>query len=141
MIVLDTNVVSELMRHEPTQSVVDFVLAVPSDDLYTTSVTIAEVAFGLARLPDGARRRSLEGQFASVVQDLGERILPFDAACASAYATIASSREAEGRPIHAAAAQIAAICRHHGAVLATRNVRDFDDTGIEVIDPWGPSGE
>lgn len=137
MIVLDTNVVSELMRPAPDHAVVAWVDTQPVADLFLTSVTAAEMLYGVARLPAGRRRTQLAEQVGAVMKvDFARRVLAFDVVAAGHYGDIVAQREAAGRPISGADAQIAAICRSHGAALATRNVSDFDDTGIEILDPW-----
>lgn len=137
MIVLDTNVISELMRPSPDDRVVSWVDRYPAEDVFITSVTAAELLYGVARLPDGHRRTVLTVQVAELLaEDFQGQILPFGVNAAACYAQIAAARE-EGRPISMADAQIAGICRHHGAELATRNTKDFADTGVHVHDPWG----
>ena len=138
MIALDTNVVSELAKPTPNPDVVAWIDA--QVDPTITAPPLGELRFGVARLPDGKRKTALNAaidQF--VTDDLGGLVLAFDAAAAGAYGLIAAGRERAGRPITVADAQIAAICAVHDVTLATRNVRDFDGTGIEVIDPWNPS--
>jgi toxin FitB len=137
VIVLDTNVVSELAKPIPNPAVVAWVDA--RDGLAIAAPALAELRFGVAGLPDGKRRTALSeaiGDF--VADDLGGLVLAFDAASAGAYGLIAAARERAGHPIGIADAQIAAICAVHNAVLATQNVRDFLNTGIEIIDPWDP---
>jgi len=137
VIVLDTNVVSELSKPMPDATVVAWVDA--QVELAITATTLAELRFGVARLPQGKRRTALSEAIAQLVaDDLDGRVLPFDGACADAYGLIAAARERAGRPIGVADGQIAAICGAHDAVLATRNVRDFLDTGIELVNPWDP---
>lgn len=137
MIVLDTNVVSELMRGEPAGAVVGWVDAQPGDEVFLTAVTLAELLYGIARLPDGRRKTTLAGLLeAMVVEDFEHRIASFDETAAGHHVDIVVRRERAGRPISTADAQIAAICRSHDAVLATRNTRDFTDTGIIVVNPW-----
>jgi predicted nucleic acid-binding protein len=139
MIVLDTNVVSELMRPEPRPGVIDWVDSQPAGDLYLTATTVAELLYGIARLPDGRRKARLAEQVEAMIDDdFDRRVLPFDLPAAPHYADIATQRELLGRPIGAADAQIAATCRSHGATLATRNVKDFDATGVTVVNPWEP---
>ncbi len=137
MLVLDTNVVSELMRPEPTLSVSAWIADRDAEELYLTAVSEAELLYGVAIMPTGRRRNALEVAMSQWL-DLGfaDRILPFDSSAARAYALIASRRRRAGRPIGEADCQIAAISRSHGAVLVTRNVRDFEDTGVDVVDPW-----
>lgn len=137
MIVLDTNVLSELMRIEPDLKVLGWVDAQPSMDLAISAVTVAEILHGIARLPFGKRKQKLEAHaMAMFEEDFAGRILPFDAHAAVEYATLVSDAEAKGRAASMADAQIAAICRSHGAPIATRNVRDFEYSGVRVINPW-----
>src|SRR5919197_5701488 len=137
MIVVDTNVVSELMRPSPSAVVVGRMRRNDSQ-LYTTSITLAEIRYGIERLADGRRKELLRSTAEEVFADFTERVLPFDAEAAVAYATIVSDRDRAGRRIDGFDAQIASICRAHRAALATRNAKDFQDTGIDVIDPWQP---
>lgn len=137
MIVLDTNVVSELMRRKPDPHVVGWVDQQDANTTFVTATTVAELFYGVARLPDGKRKRELTGRAeATVTEDFKQRILPFDDVAARHCADIVVHRERAGRPISTAAAEIASICRSHGAGLATRNVIDFNDTGITVTNPW-----
>ncbi|NEE02108.1 type II toxin-antitoxin system VapC family toxin [Phytoactinopolyspora halotolerans] len=137
MIVLDTNVVSELCRPAPEPAVAAWASQHPRDDVFITATTVAELLFGIRCLPDGRRKEELTTRMASVVgQDFDGRVLPFDVVAAGNYALIASSRRHRGRPISVADAQIAAACRRVSATLATRNVKDFRDTGIDVVNPW-----
>ncbi|MEU7572909.1 type II toxin-antitoxin system VapC family toxin [Micromonospora sp. NPDC049240] len=139
MIVLDTNVVSELMRAEPAPAVLAWLRRSSSAGLYTTAVTVAEIRFGIARLPQGQRRESLHQSANEIFAAFPRQVLPFDLAAAGAYADVVAGREMLGRPIDGFDAQIAAICRTQVATLATRNTKDFADTGIEVTDPWQES--
>ena len=140
MIVLDTNVISELMRQTPSPAVVEWVDGRPGTDLFITAVTAAELLYGIARLPLGTRRATLLAVFEEMVwTEFGERVLPFDGAAAGHYADIVTTRERMGRPISMADAQIGAICRHHGALLATRNGGDFEGVDLDVSDPWDSS--
>jgi toxin FitB len=136
VIILDTNVVSELMRPEPAPGVASWVRARDRRELRTTTITLAEVRYGIARLPDGRRKQALVGAADEIFSAFADQILPFDTSAAEHYAVIASSRERAGRTISGFDALIAAVCRSQGAVLATRNVSDFDGTGIEILDPW-----
>lgn len=138
MIVLDTNVVSELMRREPNPRVMAWIGEQPMAGVFTTTLTQAEVFYGLALLPEGRRRDELLAAARPVFDvDLAGRVLPFDSEAASSYPVIAAGRKLSGRPISQIDAQIAAIVRSRGARLATRNLRDFADCGITVVDPWG----
>lgn len=137
MIVLDTNVLSELARPRPAARVLDWVDSLLAQQVATTAITAAELLHGVARLPAGRRRAELADIVRTVLdEDLRDRVLPFDAAAATEYAALVRGREVAGRPVSMADAQIAAICRVHGAALGTRNVKDFEDTGVEIIDPW-----
>jgi toxin FitB len=136
MIVLDTNVVSELMRTSPNTSVLVWLRQQVDADLYTTAITLAEIRYGIDRLPDGRRKQLLSATADDVFGDFEEQVLPFDARAALKYAAIVSARDRVGRPIDGFDAQIAAICREHRAALATRYGADFEHTGVEVIDPW-----
>ena len=137
MIVLDTNVLSELMKPRPSPQVVRWTTIQSTASLYITSITQAEILHGILLLPNGKRRAALEtaavGMFS---QEFGGRILPFDSDAARPYAEIASERSRAGRPISHFDAQIAAIARVHGAELATRNVDDFAGCGVTLINPW-----
>ena len=137
MIVIDTNVVSELMRATPAPAVMAWFSAQDSAELYLTAVSEAELRAGVAILPAGRRRKRLAAEVDAVVeQDFAGRVLPFDSAAARAYAAIAASRRSVGRPILEADCQIAAIARASDAAMATRNGADFEHCGIAVIDPW-----
>jgi predicted nucleic acid-binding protein len=134
VIILDTNVISEMMRPEPDPTVLAWVEA--AGMVHTTAVTVAEVEYGIARLPDGRRKERLAVLAAEVFTDFSSLIVPFDARAAHRYAEVVAGRERDGAPIAAADAQIAAICVSREATLATRNTRDLRDTGIGLIDPW-----
>lgn len=137
MIVIDTNVLSELMRAKPAPAVVSWFEARPVESLFTTAITQAEILYGVAVLPRGRRRRALEEAVAGMFSDdLAGHVLPFDGAAAEAYAIIAAARRRAGQPISQLDAQIAAIARSRGSELATRNVSDFRGCGITVLDPF-----
>ncbi len=137
MIVLDTNVISELMRASPEKRVVAWVSSHPSARLFTTSVTQAEILHGTLLLPKGKRRDAIERAATAIFEvDFDGRILPFGSAAAAAYAEIASARRRAGRPIATLDAQIAAIVRIADSKLATRNVDDFAGCGVDIVDPW-----
>jgi toxin FitB len=136
VIILDTNVVSELMRPEPAPQVAGWVRARDRYELRTTAITLAEIRYGIARLADGRRKQVLLAAADEIFRTFEDQVLPVDGAAAQHYAVIASSRERSGKPIGGFDALIAAVCRAHGAALATRNLPDFDGAGIEIIDPW-----
>jgi predicted nucleic acid-binding protein len=136
MIVLDTNVVSELMRAAPAPAVLAWLQQTVGTGLFTTSVTVAEIRYGIARLPAGRRRHDLHQAANEIFAAFPRQILPFDLAAATAYADVVAGREGDGNPISGFDGQIAAICRSQAAALATRNTKDFIDTGITLIDPW-----
>lgn len=138
MIVLDTNVISELMRAEPHASVLAWVAAQPRATLYTTSVTQAEILYGIAALPEGRRRTALMAAAeAMFTEDIAERVLPFDGAAAAHYAEIVVARREAGNPVEASDALIAATARASGAGVATRDITGFQGCGLEtLVDPW-----
>lgn len=136
MIILDTNVVSELMRSEPASQVANWIRDRDRRELCTTVITLAEIRYGIARLPDGRRKQVLLAAAGDIFSTFEDQILRVDTAAAEQYAVVASTRERAGKPIASMDALIAAVCRSRNAALATRNVADFDGTGIEIIDPW-----
>lgn len=137
MILLDTNVISELMRAEPARIVLDWFGNHDAGDLFISAVTEAELRTGVTILPEGQRRDRLQLAIEAMIdQDFQSRVLPFDSLAAKAYAEIAAQRRAVGRPIAEADCQIAAIARATDAPIATRNVMDFDGCGVRVINPW-----
>ena len=137
MIVLDTNVLSELMKGESNVSVLDWTSKQAATSLYVTAVTQAEVLFGIGLMPAGKRRTGIEeAANAMFSEDFQSRVLTFGSDAATEYARIAVSRRQLGRPISQFDAQIAAICRSTGASLATRNVSDFEHCGVTLVDPW-----
>jgi len=139
MIILDTNVLSEVMKPAPDAKVLAWMAAQPAANLYTTSITQAEILHGLMLLPAGRRRRALEAAATSMfTEDFGGRILGFGTDAAAPYARIAAERRRAGRPISHFDAQIAAIARSTGAAIATRNLRDFSGCGVTLVDPWKP---
>jgi len=142
MIILDTNVVSELLRPAPSPAVEAWLAAQDGATVFFTAIGEAELRLGVAILPAGRRRTSLaEAVDAMLEEDFRDRILPFDTAAAQAYVAIAATRRAAGRPISQFDCQIAAIAHIRQAVLATRNTVDYEDCGIEVINPWGEIGD
>jgi hypothetical protein len=137
MILVDTNVISELMRAEPAQIVLDWFGQHDAAVLFISAVTEAELRTGVAIMPEGQRRDRLQLALDAMIdQDFQARVLPFDSPAAKVYADIAAQRRAAGRPIAEADCQIAAIARAIGAPVATRNVKDFDGCGIRLINPW-----
>lgn len=137
MIILDTNVISEILRPAPEQRVIDWLAALDGATVYLTAITEAELCHGVAILPEGKRREGLATMIDQIVrEDFAGRVLPFDSPAAVAFAAIAAARRAMGRPILHADCQIAAIARAHGATVATRNAADFADCGIDLINPW-----
>ena len=137
MIILDTNVLSELMRPNPAPSVSAWVAKQSAGELSTTSITEAELLYGIELLAKGKRREQLlAAADAMFTEDLAGRLYGFDSDAARAFSKIAARRRGLGRPISHADAQIAAIAQVRSATLATRNVMDFQNCGIELIDPW-----
>lgn len=138
MILLDTNIVSELMRPMPNPKVVFWLDEQPETDIWISAVTLSEILLGLALLPDGKRKWALVGAASQMFEnDFAMRCLPFDCEAADAYALIVSQRNRKGRQISVEDAQIAAIALTADLTLATRNVKDF--FGIEklqIINPW-----
>lgn len=141
MFVLDTNVLSALMRERPDPAVVAWLDGLPSQSVWTTAVTVFEIRFGLAIMAEGRRRSRLERDFERLVEeDLERRVLPFDGPAAEAAALLAAEARASGRPIEIQDVQIAGITLARRAALATGNVRHFRDAGIALIDPWRAAG-
>jgi len=137
MIILDTNVLSEMLRPAPDGNVLLWMARQAASQLFTTCVTEAEIRYGIARMPEGRKRSLLAAAVDGIFGiDLAGRVLPFDSDAARAYAGIVSQRERAGRPISQFDAQIAAVARAHGAAIATRNVSDFEDCGVALVDPW-----
>ena len=139
MIVLDTNVLSELMRRKPTETVVEWLAERPALQVFTTTVTQAEIGYGLALMSIGKRRTLLEAAVKQMfANDFHGRVLSFDAAAAHEFPAIAATRKRMGQPVTSFDAMIAAIARSRGAAVATRNVKDFGGCGVTVIDPRRP---
>ena len=137
MIILDTNVLSALMRTVPDAHVVAWLDHQPAESVWITSITLFEAYLGLALLPSGRRRRTLEAAFARLLQeDLENRVLDFDSAAAIEAASLAAARQSNGRPVDLRDTQIAGIALARRATLATRNVRHFRDLRILIVDPW-----
>lgn len=137
MIVLDTNVLSETLRPVPEPSVLAWLTNQPRASLFTTTVTRGEILSGIRLLCDGKRRQGLWDAARKIFdEDFAGQVLSFDGDAADMYAEIAASRRTAGKPISQFDAMIAAMARSRGASLATRDVRDFHDCGIDVVNPW-----
>ena len=134
---LDTNVVSELIRKSPEPAVTGWASGHLVEDLFFSAVSEAELRYGVGILPVGRRRDTLLFEIEAMLRDAFEdRVLPFDSDAARAYGHIAAGRRSAGRPVSPADCQIAAIAASRRMTVATRNVRDFEGMGIEVVDPW-----
>ena len=137
MFVLDTNVVSELLRPSPDAGVETWVGALEATDLYFSAIGEAELRYGVAILPAGRRQTALASAIDAILrEDFGNRILPFDSHAAREYADIAAARRSAGRTIAPADCQIAAIARSREMTVVTRDFRDFEGVDIGVVDPW-----
>ncbi len=137
MILLDTNVLSELMRRQPEERVIAWLDAQPQESVWTTSISIFETRLGLERLAVGKRRRALEEAFGAMIdEDFENRVVVFDRPAAEAAASLAAERFRAGRPVDFRDVQIAGITAARKATLATRNLRHFDGLGLNLIDPW-----
>jgi predicted nucleic acid-binding protein len=137
MIVLDTNVVSEVLKPKPSAQVLSWMAAYPRERLFITTITQAEILYGVELLPAGKRRAALQADIDAILDvEFAGRILPCDEQAAQAFSRIAAERRTSGRPIAAFYAQIVAIALSRGAAVATRNVRDFEDCGVTVLNPW-----
>ena len=140
MILLDTNVVSEVMKPAPSGLVISWLNETPTADLFISSISMAELWYGLRALPDGQRREALASRLEQfIAQGFNQRTLDFDARAAQVYGEVMADRRRTGKPMSILDGQIAAIAKVHYAALATRNVRDFDGCGIEVVNPWAYS--
>lgn len=138
MIVLDTNVVSEAMKPAPDPCVMWWLPSVPAASVRLTVVTVAELLKGVFQLPEGRRRDSVQERVDLALAAYNGKLLDMDARTAPYFADIVAKRDREGRPIGVMDAWIAAVCRRHDAPLVSRNVQDFEGTGIAVINPWEP---
>jgi predicted nucleic acid-binding protein len=136
MIVLDTNVLSALMRQTPDKNVIVWLDKQPRTSVWTTSVTILEVRFGLQVMPLGKRRSLLIREFETVLEKIGYRVAPFDAAAAQQAGDLMASRQKKGRPGDLRDTMIAGIVLARHATLATRNITHFEDLSVPVINPW-----
>ena len=140
MIILDTNVLSALMRPEPERPVLEWLDRQPADSVWITSITLFEARFGLSLLPAGRRRQALEAAFTQLLEEeLEHRVLDFDAAAAISAAVLAAERRKKGEPIDLRDTQIAGIAVARHATLATRNVRHFFHLAVPVVNPWEPA--
>jgi predicted nucleic acid-binding protein len=136
-VLLDTNVLSELLRAQPDSSVLAWFAAMPANGLFVSAVTQAEMLLGAQLLPAGRRRQGLEQALAAMfLEDFSARVLPFDSRAAADYAAVVATRRGAGTPISQFDAQIAAIALSHRLGLVTRNVSDFDGCGLALINPW-----
>lgn len=137
MIVLDTNVLSELIRPQPEPNVVAWLRAQARSLLFTTAISRGEMLLGVLMLPDGQRKRRLLREVQAIfATDMAGRVLPYDGDAADAHAEFVVMRRAQGRPVDTSDAMIAGIARSRDAKLATRNVRDFEGCDVSLINPW-----
>lgn len=137
MLILDTNVLSALMLRVPDPAVVRWLDQQAPESLWTTAITVFEVRFGLALLANGRRKNALHEAFDGLLtEDLDHRVLDFDSAAATEAALLAARRQHVGRPVDMRDTQIAGIALARRAGIVTRNVRHFEDVGVEVMDPW-----
>lgn len=137
MIVLDTNVLSELIRPRPDPGVVGWLRGQVRSRLFTTAISRGEMLLGVLVLPDGQRKQRLQQEVLGIfAADMAGRVLPYDGDAADAHAEFSAMRRAQGRPVGQSDAMIAGIVHSRGAVLATRNVRDFEGCGLTLVDPW-----
>lgn len=137
--VLDTNIVSEFLKHRPNQNVIWWAQD-HNDDLLLNAVTIQELYYGILAMPDGKRKEGLKAAVGAIIGEFADRTLPFDGFSAYLCAELHALTKKAGRPGTIEDLMIAAICKRNDAVLATHNVRDFDHLGIEIVDPfeYGP---
>ena len=136
MTILDTNVLSALMRQIPDKNVIVWLDKQPRTSVWTTSVTILEIRFGLQIMPLGKRRSLLIQAFEAVLDKIGYRVAPFDAAAAQQAGDLMASRQKKGRPGDLRDTMIAGIVLAHHATLATRNLPHFEDLAVPIINPW-----
>jgi hypothetical protein len=139
MLILHTNVLSEILRPAPSETVLKWLEEQPRTQLFTTTITQAEILYGVALLPENSRRDKLALATRAIFEeDFDQRVISFDSRAADSYAVIAALRKSAGRPISQFDAMIAGITRSHQARLVTRNLRDFADCDIDLVDPWDP---
>jgi predicted nucleic acid-binding protein len=137
LIILDTNVLSAVMQRRPPASVLGWLDAQAPESVWVTSVTLFEARFGLAVMDDGRRKSELQEAFEALIQqDLAHRVAVFDSCAADRAAVLAAERRRKGRPVDIRDTFIAGIALAHGAALATRNIRHFEDLPVPVINPW-----
>ncbi|MBD9650099.1 type II toxin-antitoxin system VapC family toxin [Ensifer sp. ENS09] len=136
MIVLDTNVVSEAMKPQPDLAVRSWLNEQAAETLYLSSVTLAELLFGIGALPDGRRKKALAGMLDGVLELFGDRVLPFDVEAARHYAGLAVKTRAAGRGFPTPDGYIAAIAASKGFIIATRDTSPFEVAGLAVVNPW-----
>ena len=137
MIVLDTNVISEVLSPSPSESVINWLAHQDAQEMRLSAITVAEIAYGIALLHEGARRTALAHAWAAFQDSWRDRILAVGAHEAEAAAAFLALRRGQGRPVGLGDALIAGTCLSHGLSLATRNTRDFDGSGLHVVNPWG----
>lgn len=137
MIILDTNVLSALMRTPGDETALAWLDGHVAAEIWTTAITVFEISYGIGIMASGRRRDALAAAFSSILSlELEDRVLPFDARASRCAADIAARRRVAGRPIDIQDIEIAGIAVAHGAAIATRNVRHFDDLDVEIINPW-----
>jgi predicted nucleic acid-binding protein len=135
--VLDTNVLSEVMRATPDPTVAAWLRTCPADAMFTTVISLGEILYGIRRLTQGARRYRLErAAQAMFSNEFNDRVLPFDDIAADIYADLRIDRARSGRPLAAEDGMIAAIAKARGAAVVTRDLGGFDGCGVTLIDPW-----
>ena len=134
MIVLDTNVLSETFRADASPLVIEYVAT--TRDLAVTATSVFELLEGVSRLPEGRRRRDILEAIELVLGSFSSRVLPYTGVTARLQAGIAATRRTAGRPIDMEDGMIAATCLEHGATLVTRNTRDFEGLGLDLVNPW-----
>ncbi|MCH9770595.1 MAG: type II toxin-antitoxin system VapC family toxin [Gammaproteobacteria bacterium] len=137
MIVVDTNIISEMMKPAPESKVVDWLNQNGATDLFITSITVAEISYGIHALPKGKRRTKLDDLFKTAINEaFKHRILDFTESAAHCYGEIMAQQKMTGHPLSVCDGQIAAIVKSHGFALATRNTKDFSTCGFEIINPF-----
>lgn len=136
MVILDTNIISEMMRPAPEPVVLSWFSSMRAEDAHLTSITVAEILLGIELLPVGKRRDVVRAGAERTLAVFAGQVLSFDAKAAHAFSLISSTRRRQGRPMSEFDAQIAAIARTHNAVLATRDVANFEECGLKLVNPW-----